>query len=211
VSQEKKPTPPCSGDGASPAASGVAPCTPPEDPCGKDAISNVTKCCGTEIVEEAKKANGGKDPNIVFGTPSRGRLAETYTSTGTIIVSSASDKCRATESVYFELNNLASKPKFDKTSADAAAGNLSQEDYVRAIENIEYENVKKTLDTVDKCKKKWGCESSPFVFDGFRGVKNFEDYYKTVIEKHKQDYRDDWTKNFKAAYDAKQASPNPPK
>lgn len=208
MSGRKDPTPPSAGNGASPAGSSVTGC--PDDPCGKDAISNVTKCCGSEIFEEAKKANGGKDPKIVFGTPSSGFDAQTNISTGTITVNSKSDKCTATESVFFELANLAGKSISEKIATDAAAGNLSREEYARAKEKKEYDNVKKTHAAVDKCKKKWGCETHPFDLDGFRPAKDFDDYYDNYLaESHKNHYRNAWDSNYKAAYDAKH--PTPPK
>lgn len=154
MSGRNDPTPPSANNGANPSNSAVAKC--PDDPCGKDAISNVTKCCGSEIFDEAKKANGDKDPEIVFGAPSSGFDAETDTSTGTITVNKKSDKCTATESVFFELANLSSKPNFDKIDADANAGNLSREEYAKASEKEEYNNVKKTHEAIDKCKRKSG-------------------------------------------------------
>jgi uncharacterized Zn-binding protein involved in type VI secretion len=190
--------------GAPAGAGSPAPSGGSGDPCGKDAISNVTKCCGSEIFDEAKKANGGKDPKIVFGTPSSGFDAETDTSTGTITVSNKSDKCTATESVYFELANLAAKPKFDQIDADAAAGNLSREEYTRANERVEYENVQKTLAAIDKCKDKWGCGSHNFGFEAFRPAKDFDDYYDNYLsEDHKNHYRNHWDNAFKSAYEAK--------
>ena len=208
MSGRNDPTPPSANNGANPSNGAVAKC--PNDPCGKDAISNVTQCCGSEIFDEAKKANGGKDPKIVFGTPSSGFDAETDTSTGTITVNKKSDKCTATESVFFELANLSSKPNFDKIDADANAGNLSREEYAKANEEEEYNNVKKTHAAIDKCKEKWGCKSHTFDLDGFRPAKDFDDYYKNyVADSHKNHYRTAWDSNYKKAYNAKH--PSPPK
>jgi hypothetical protein len=212
VSDDKKTTPPSSGSGGTPANCTTTPCP---DPCGKDAISNVTKCCGTEIFDEATKANGGKAPNIVFGTPPSGFEADTNTSTGTITLSNSlsgsSNKCKTTEIVFFELANLAAKSKFEAIHADAVAGNLSREDYTRANERVEYENMKKAIAAVDKCKKKWGCESHPWRFDGYRPAKDFDDYYNNYRgnDSHKEHFRTFWDRNFKAAYEAKH--PPPPK
>jgi hypothetical protein len=201
-----KSSSPSSGSGGTPAACTGAKC--PDDPCGKDAISNVTKCCGSEIFDEATKANSGKAPNIVFGTPSSGFDAETDTTTGTITINSASNKCTATESVYFELANMAAKPAFDKIDADAAAGNTSREDYAKANEKVEYDNMKKTQAATDKCKKKWGCDSHPFDFDAARPAKDFDDYYDHYLaESHKNHYRNFWDSTYKAAYDAKHPAP----
>lgn len=209
MSGDSKPTDPSAAGGAAPAAKGKAGCT--GGPCGKDAISNVLKCCGQEIFDEAKKANGGKAPKIIFGTPSSGFDAETDTTTGTITVSNTSDKCTATESVYFELANLAAKSRFGQVHADATAGNLSREGYTRANEQIEYDNVQKTLAAIDKCKKKWGCDTHAFSFDGMRPARNFDDYYDNYLaDSHKNHYRNFWDTAFKAAYEAKHPPAPPP-
>lgn len=202
------------GTGATPTpgstpSSPSTPTVPPKpDPCGKDAIDNVTKCCGKEIYDEATKANGGKPPTIQYGTPSSGFDAETDTSTGTITVSSAKDKCFNTESVFFELANLAAKPKFDQIDKDAAAGNTAREDYALANERVEYDNVQKALAATAKCKKKWGCDKYAFEFEAFRPAKNFKDYYDNYLSKaHKDHYRNSWDSNYKKAYDAKHPPP----
>jgi len=206
MSGPNEPTPPSAGDGATPIDSCIAECPP--DPCGKDAIANVTECCGSEIFAAAKKANGGKEPKIVFGKPSSGFDAETDTATGTITVDSASSQCTATESVYFELANLSNKPAFDKVDGNAAAGNLSREDYALAVEQVEYDSLKNTLAVIDACKKKWGCESHPFDLDALRPAKSFSDYYKNYLgESHKEYYRKSWDSDYKAAYNAKHPSP----
>ncbi|HRE53901.1 MAG TPA: hypothetical protein PLP22_03810 [Candidatus Competibacter sp.] len=208
MSGRNDPTPPSANNGANPSNSAVAKC--PDDPCGKDAISNVIKCCGSEIFDEAKKANGDKDPEIVFGTPSSGFDAETNISTGKITVSSRSNKCTATESVFFELANLAGKSISQKIATDASAGDLSREDYAKAKEKKEYDNVKKTHAAIDKCKEKWGCKSHTFDLDGFRPAKDFNDYYDNYLsESHKNHYRTAWDRKYKGAYDAKH--PSPPK
>jgi len=206
MSGRKDPTPPSADDGATAVDSCIAECPP--DPCGKDAIANVTECCGSEIFAAAKKANGGKDPKIVFGKPSSGFDAETDTTTGTITVNSGLSQCTATEKVYFELANLSNKPAFDKVDGEVAAGNLSREDYAIASEQIEYDSLTKTLAAIDKCKKQWGCASHPFDFDGFRPAKGFGDYYKNYLrESHKDYYRNFWDSGYKAAYDAKHPTP----
>ena len=201
-----KSSSPSSGSGGTPAACTGATC--PDDPCGKDAISNVTKCCGSEIFDEAKKANGGKNPEIVFGTPPEGFDGVTNQTTGKITVRDTSNKCNDTETVYFELTNLAAKPAFAKVAAEAAAGTLSREEFAKAEAKIEYENVKKTIVATDKCKKKWGCDSQPFSFDSRRPAKDFDDYYDHyTAENYKDYYRNFWDTSYKAAYDAKHPAP----
>jgi len=195
-----------SGGGKSekPSDSGaVKPC-PEEDPCGKDAISNVTKCCGSEILEEAKKANGGKTPNIVFGEPPKGFDGVTDLSTGTITVRNTGSKCTDTETVFFELSNMAAKPKFDAIHKDALAGNLGREDFTKAEAKVEYDNVRKAQAATDKCKEKWGCKSHTFDFDSTRPAKDFDDYYDHYSTEHYKDYyRKAWDDTYKSAYEAK--------
>jgi hypothetical protein len=200
VSDEKKPTEVKAKEGDKKAGECVAPC----DPCGKDPVSNVLKCCGSEIAEEAKKANGGKEVGVEFGTPAGGFEGSAGLNTGKITVKDTKDKCNDTETVFFELANMAAKSKFEAVSADAAAGKLSREEYTKAYEKIEYDNVQKTLAAIDKCKKKWGCESYTFSFDSMRPAKDFDDYYKNYVsERHKDYYRKAWDSRYKAEYEKK--------
>jgi hypothetical protein len=204
MSDDDKPTDTTAKGGNKPAGGSVAEC----DPCGKDAVSNVLKCCGSEIAEEAKKANGGKEVKVEFGTPAGGFEGHADTEAGKIVVKDTKDKCNDTETVFFELANMAAKPKFDKVHADAAAGNLSREDYTKAYEKIEYDNVQKALAAIDKCKKKWGCEKYTFDFDTFRPAKDFNDYYDNYAQKdHKDHYRNHWDSNFKTEYEKKHPPP----
>jgi hypothetical protein len=180
------------------------------DPCGKDAIANVTQCCGKEIYDEATKANGGKAPNLVIGTPSAGFGGETDTSTGTITVNSTLDKCQQTQVMLFELCNLASTGRFSQIDSDAAAGNLSREDYTRATEREEYNNLKKAAAAEAKCMNKWGCAGQTPRHAWVGASSDFDDYYNNhLAESHKNHYRNAWDSLYKAAYDAKHPPAGP--
>ena len=201
-----KSSSPSSGSGGTPAACTGAKC--PDDPCGKDAISNVTKCCGSEIFDEAKKANGGKDPTIVIGPTSAGFGGETDTSTGTITVSDSLDKCQATQVALFELTNLAAKPKFDTIDSDASAGNLNREEYTKANARVEFEGLSKAAAVEDKCMDKWGCKGQPARHAWVRPAKDFDDFYDHYsTERYKNHYRNSWDSTYKTAYDAKHPAP----
>ncbi len=169
------------------------------EPCPLDLQDKLKKCDGgTDILNKAKKANNGKDPVVKVGTPSSGFDAETDTSSGTITISKNSDTCTATESLIFELANMSRKSDFDKVDQDAAAGKLSREEYIKANERIEYENVKDILKATDSCKKAWGCTNHAFDFEGFRGAKDFDDYYKNYLSNsHKDHYGKIWDTSYK--------------
>ncbi|MCP5419728.1 MAG: hypothetical protein H6970_10710 [Gammaproteobacteria bacterium] len=169
------------------------------EPCPLQVEENLKKCDeGAAIFEKAKKANGGKDPNIVVGTPSSGFGAETDTATGTITLSKNSDPCLATQDASFELANLSRKKDFDKLDEQLATCTISRDDYIKSNERIEYENIKTALKAFDSCKDKWGCTGKTADFEWARGVKNFDDYFKNFLSNdHKEHYGKAWDSNCK--------------
>ena len=178
-------------------------------PCPADKIKKNLETCdgGTNAWANAKKAVG-KDPTFQVKKTSSGFAAET--SGNNITISPDSDCCHATESLLFELHNVENQPRFKKIDSDATAGKYSREDYARANERVEYEGVKRSLETFDKCKDKWGgCgDGSRSFAEGSRTAKNFDDYYDHYLAKsHKDYYRGAWDKHYKAAYAAKKKGP----
>src|SRR5258705_9573300 len=108
------------------------------------------------IWAKAKKANGGKDPQV---TP---RQSSSFTDSLTheITLDERVDKCQAVQHVIHELSNLASVAEVDKIIASARAGDLSREDFITGIEKMEYEiGVKNTLNAFDGGKNKWLCKN----------------------------------------------------
>jgi hypothetical protein len=174
-------------------------------PLATPECQNMLACDGgTDVYAKAKKANGGKDPVIKRGTTSSGFDAETDTEKGVITINKNSDKCTSTESLIFELANLSRKADFDKVDKDAAAGKLSREEYIKASEKIEYENIKTTLKAVDKCKEKWGCKNHSFDLAGHGMAKDFDDYYDNYLaNSHKEHYGKIWDEDCKDAYEKK--------
>jgi hypothetical protein len=167
----------------------------------KDLLDNLKKGDGgTGVWDKAKKANGGRDPSIKKGTAGTG--GQVNTDTGEITLDSSLDKCFATQILIQELSNLSHKADFDKATQDAAAGNLSREEFVRAYERAEYDGVKNVITAFDASKRTWGCNTCEK--EWARSVKDFDDYYNNYLSKsHKENYGKWWDANYKDAYDKK--------
>lgn len=162
-------------------------------PAGKKLKKKIEECDGgTNILAKAKKANGGKDPTIKVGTVASGFDGATNIKTGTITINEKDSKCNQIETLIFKLANLSRKKDFDKLDNDAKAGKVSRKDYIRGSEKIEYENMQTILKATDSCKEKWGCKNHTFSFEGFRGAKSFDDYYKNYLAKSHKDFYGKW-------------------
>lgn len=157
---------------------------------------------GTNAWANAKKA-AGKEPTVKLGKTSSKFEAET--SGSEITIRPTSNCCDATESLLFELHNVEDQKRFDKIDSDAANGVYSREDYTRAEERVEYDGLKRSWETFDKCKKTWGCGAGAKSFAaGFKKAKSFDDYYKHyLVNSHKNVYRGYWDRDYKKPYDAK--------
>jgi len=154
-----------------------------------DLKKNLQKCDGgTDIYAKAKAAIGGKDPGIELGTPAGGFDGHADLQNGKVVINKNSPKCTQMETLVFELANLSKKAEFERVTKEAKAGDLSREDYTRAMERIEYDNIQTTIKAVNACKKAWGCDRHTFDLEAFSGAKNFEDYYKNYLAKSHKDY-----------------------
>jgi hypothetical protein len=169
------------------------------EPCPLQLEENLKKCDeGAAIFEKAKKANSGRNPTIVVGTPSSGFGAETDTSTGTVTVNKSSDPCMATQQVSFELANLSRKGDFDKLDSDMAKCTISRDDYIRSSERIEYENLQTALKAFDACKDKWGCSGQTSRYEWSRSAKTFDEYFNNFLANdHKEHYGKIWDSHCK--------------
>lgn len=194
------PSNPASDGGSAPAGTPASDCPG----CCGEPIGNVTRCCGTEVYEAAQRANGGRAPTIRIGRPSAGFGGETDTSTGTITVSDTLDACQQTQVALFELANLAAKDEFDRVDAQARAGELSREDYARAMERIEYNNLKTAAAAEANCMAQWGCAGQTPRHAWVNGARDFDDYYDNhLADSHKNHYRNFWDSAYRAAYRAR--------
>lgn len=168
---------------------------------------NLDACDGGTNAWANAKTAAGKDPTVQVKNTVSGFDAET--SGSTITIKPTTNCCDATESLLFELHNVESQATFDKIDADAAKGVYSREDYARAEEHVEYDGLKRSWETFDKCKAKWGCGAGAKSFaDSFKSAKDFDDYYKNFLSNaHKDNYRNFWDKVYKAPYEAKHKKP----
>jgi hypothetical protein len=209
VSDDKKTTPPSSGAGGTPAASTTATC--PSGPCKvfdkdctpEDLKRNVQTCDGgTKVWEKAKAANGGRDPTVKAGASAIGSGGQVDINKGEITLDPGQDCCIATQVLIQELSNLSHKADFEKATKEAAAGNLSREDYIKANERAEYDGVRNVITAFDACKDKWGCTTCEK--EWARKYTTFDDYYnKALSNEHKEYYGKHWDATFKTAYEKK--------
>jgi hypothetical protein len=114
------------------------------------------------------------------------------------------DDCSRVQTMIFELNNIASAPKYKVIDDDAAAGNVSRADYIKRTEHVEYDGLRRLIDVHAACKDKWCCEKSPSRYDWMKGAKDFDDYFDHYLaQSHKDFYGSTWDTSYKAAYQAK--------
>ncbi len=174
--------------------------------CTEDTIKKNLSTCdgGTNAWDKAKQAVG-KDPNVKVAHTKLGTPAETEKDGFTITINPTSNCCDATESLLFELHNVEYGPKFHTLFVDAAAGNVSRDDFAKSMERLEYEGLKRSWETFDKCKAKWGCgEDAESFADSFKGAKDFDDYFKHYVDPdHTEKYRTQWDELYKDAYQKK--------
>ena len=146
--------------------------------------------------EEAKKANGGKDPEISTEPSNIKSGGDTDMNTGKIRIDvtdnngTAIDDCIQVEVLCFELANLSRKAEF-KTIFGALTSS-TRDEFIKGIEKIEYENVMSTLEITNKCKEAWGCPKMKSYYEPFKNCKNFDEYYKVVSPAHKESYGKVW-------------------
>ena len=186
---------------AAPCDGGPSACPPA--PCSAEKVKqNLAACDGGTGLWAGAKAAIGKDPQVQIGPVTPGFEAETNPTTGTITIKPTPDCCNASQSLFFELTNVRSIPAFNKLDSEAAAGNVSREDYAKKTAKIEYKGVILLRDTFATCRKAWGC--APGATTGYEGVSNdFDTYYNSQTTAYKDHYRTGWDSSYKSAYEAK--------
>ena len=154
---------------------------------------------GLGVWDSAKRANGGTDP-VVNVAPNGGFVDA---NNNEITIDQALDKCNAVQQLIQELSNLSRMAELKATHASARAGDLSRDEFIRAIELIEYETgVKNDLVAFDACKDIWVCPVARK--EWARGVRDFEDYFQNYLSaEHKGNYGTWWDDNCKSAYETK--------
>ena len=158
---------------------------------------------GTGVWAAAKAANGGKDPQVVTGASVIGTGGSV--SGGTITLDTGYDKCNTIETLIQESSNMSPQADFAKVDADAAAGKLSRDEYIRAKEKIEYDGVQKAVKSEKACMAKWGCSKNSFSYASVTDAQStsFDEYFDHWLGSDHKDYWGNvWDGNYKAAYDA---------
>jgi len=153
----------------------------------------------------AKAANGGTDPTLVKGNSVIGTGGSVNTGTGVITLDDKYDKCNTIETLIQETSNMSHKADFDKVDADAAAGKLSRDEYIRAKEKIEYQGVQKALQAEKACTAKWGCSKNSFSYASVTDSQatNFDDYFNHWLgSDHKDYWGNAWDSRYRDAYSA---------
>jgi hypothetical protein len=121
---------------------------------------NIDTCDGgTDIWNKAQKSIG-KAPTIKVQGAAGGFGGHADSSAAEVVIAPNPDCCGATQTLIHELTNLSNASTFRKIGNDAAAGDLSRTDYVKANEKTEYEGVKNAVKAFDACKAKWGCAAA---------------------------------------------------
>lgn len=196
------------GDGGCAADGGSPPCSTP--PCSAAQMkANLDKCDGGTGVWSKAKKEVGQDPSIEVGAAAGGFGGHADCANKKVMIAPNPDCCGATQTLIFELTNLTNCSNFAKNAKDASAGDLDREGYTKAYERLEYESVKNSYTSFEKCSKAWGCPEGALArHGGYKSAKNFDDYYdKYLPDKHKDYWRDLWDKNFKSIYEKKHPPP----
>jgi hypothetical protein len=154
------------------------------------------------LAAEAKKTSvgqkflkiGGGDPKVVWGTWDY----DAYYENGTITLSEAKKNvlsdCEWKQVIAMELGNFAHEAQFTPIFDDCEKGNLSEDDYVSAIEKLEFESRNEVIAAYDAGE--FGSGPSRFT------TMTFADYLK-ANKKHADSYREDWRLNCKKRYQKK--------
>ncbi len=160
---------------------------------------------GRNLYNEATQANGGNNPTITLdpNVPS----GRTDPNNGTIQINPGKTLSQATQTLIQELSNLAHKADVVKVSKEAFAGNVSRQEYIRRLEEIEYQGVKTVISAYDATKDKW---NGPCAKEWARNAKNFDDYFDNYFlnDSHKGNNGNWWDSHYKTAYDSKHAPPS---
>lgn len=133
------------------------------DPELKNTFAMIQKVkSAEELIEEALKEGPIKiknDTNFPF---------EAYwdTTTRTIGVTSVGSKIH---SILFELQNASAQKYFDYYNTLAMQKKIGRDEYVRAIEHIEYQNTRKTASIIDEGIRQglFPEESQPYYYSNF--------------------------------------------
>lgn len=152
--------------------------------------------------EQCKEAKGIiKDYTVLRGYTPGGWGGQCDVVTKYIYILDCNDDCQALMTLAHEAYNSTRAADFKKCQSDADFVNQAgKEAYVKCWEKIEYENLVKAQELIDKCKTSWGCDKVANKYDYIKKAKSFDDYYKNYLaDSHKKYYRDIWDTNHENA------------
>jgi len=173
-------------------------------------LDDVLNCPeGKDALERAAAAlGGGTLPIIIPQVPQNGGSAESDAETGLISINPRLDRVRAAQSAIFELNNISYRDRFRDINARSARGEISREEYPRAISSVEFSGVSVVDRAFKSCGSSWGASpGQKGSYDTLSHAKDADDLYDHYLaESNKEDYRKMWDEHFKAAYEEAQNS-----
>jgi len=166
---------------------------------------NLAACDGGTGIMAAATRELGREPTVRVAGAAGGFGGHADFGAGEVVIAPNPDCCGATQTMIHELTNISNHSRFQQITNDAAAGNLSREDYTRAMERIEYDGVRNALRAFDACKDTWGCGAGATArHEWIRGAADFDDYYNNYLaESHKNYWRNAWDTNYRSAYEAR--------
>jgi len=162
-------------------------------PVSGEKLTELIKKCdeSKKVFENAKKANGGKDPKVETGTPSTGFGGEVDLKTGEITISDKNDGCQQIQTATFEMNRLAHKTEHE--NANKLLTSAGRTYFIKAQEKVGYDVIIDTHKIVESCKKEWGCEKTKSRYEWADDAKDFDDYFdNNLADRHKEVFGKWW-------------------
>ena len=165
---------------------------------------------GESLYKQATKANHGNAPTIEYGAAG-GFGGATYLNTGTIKLDpSQTDYATAMETLIFELENLAHADRFNALDNRASLGDVSEEQYVMGMENVEVDDARQALIIWNSLRSGGLLPAGELpTLDFAAKSKGFRDYYDKVAPRHKDHYQEIWTTKWRQNYYQKHPVPHP--
>ncbi|HXO68117.1 MAG TPA: DUF4157 domain-containing protein [Bradyrhizobium sp.] len=168
--------------------------TPPAPETDKERLQRLAAEAKKTSVGQKFLKIGGGDPKVVWGTWGY----DAYYENGTITLSEAKKNvlsdCEWKQVIAMELGNFAHDAQLTPIFDDCEKGNLSEDDFVTAIETLEFESRNEVIAAY--AAGEFGSGPSRFT------TMTFADYLK-ANKAHADSYREDWRQNCQKKYQKK--------
>jgi hypothetical protein len=179
-------------------------------PCSDAVLPGIRKaiadCPVTKDLAARAVAGGGvgTDTDIACGEEGSRWIAQDRL----IELDSQPSRCRMILSLIQEFSNAANQKQFVIVFEDASQGNVSREEFIRALETTEYFAAHTRVEAFDQCGGQWGCDPSDLpAWERLAGFENYFEALKLINPNHPEEYGEFWDKTYKTAYEKK----HPPK